>query len=166
MMITPATNANALPRSHEPSQSLGQLQLTGYLLPESGEPCAPNLPSSSLWTDGLPDPDKIKIRMAQTEQAFLNHVYPEVREGRFRYLRWIRMRRVVQDEFYASMSYYESLLYAAPVLSLRAESSTTTVISEPYQPRAKPRRGRPSTGGRKARPTKRKERTKEDDTSY
>lgn len=91
--------------------------------------------------------------MDRTVEQFVNYRYPPIEEGRFRYLRLIRQRKLVQDEFYATMSYYESLLDAAPVLPLRAESSTTTVL--PYQPQPKRKRGRPSTGGRKPRDQRR-----------
>lgn len=144
---------------------LGRLQLTDQLgLDASGAPSVPPPPDSSLWTDGLPDPVKIKNKMERAVEAFVNYRYPPVEDGPFLYLRLIRQRKLVQAEFYATMSYYESLLYAAPVLPLRVESSTTTVL--PYQPATKRKRGRPSTGGRKPRPTTRKGRTKEDDGSY
>ena len=120
--------------------------------------------NSSLWTNGLPDPDKIRRKMDQRLQQFLTHKYPPLEDGKFRYLREIRLRKDAQNEFYADMSYYESLLETVPVLPLQAESSeasTTTLV--PYQPRPKPKRGRPYTGGRKPRPTTRKERRKDSD---
>jgi len=157
------------------TDALSRMQLHGLQLPneqqpttheESGAHSAQSLPNSSLWTDGLPDPVKIKNKMERTVEAFVNHRYPPIEDGQFRYLRLIHQRKLVQAEFYATMSYYESLLYAAPVLPLRAESSTTTVL--PYQPATKRKRGRPSTGGRKPRPTTRKGQTKQDqdDLSY
>lgn len=104
---------------------------------------------SSLWTNGLPDHEKIKNKMERRLQQFIDQRYPPVENGPFRYLREIRIRKDAQNEFYADMSYYESLLYTAPVLSLQATTSTTTIV--PYEPRPKPKRGRPSTGGRKPR---------------
>jgi len=164
-MTTQATNDLLL------AASLARWQLTGqqpsHTEPDApGELSAPTPPDSSLWTDGLPDPVKIKNKMERTVEAFVNHRYPPIEDGQFRYLRLIHQRKLVQAEFYATMSYYESLLYAAPVLPLRAESSTTTVL--PYQPATKRKRGRPSTGGRKPRPTTRKGQTKQDqdDLSY
>jgi len=102
--------------------------------------------------------------MERTVERFVNHRYPPIEDGQFRYLRLIHQRKLVQNEFYATMSYYESLLDAAPVLPLRAESSTTTVL--PYQPAQKRKRGRPSTGGRRPKPTTRKGRTKDDDSDW
>lgn len=104
---------------------------------------------SSLWTNGLPDHEKIKNKMERRLQQFIDKKYPPVESGPFRYLREIRLRKDAQNEFYADMSYYESLLYAAPVLTLQATTSTTTIV--PYEPAPKPKRGRPSTGGRKPR---------------
>lgn len=144
---------------------LTSLQLHGVLsvcaveqLPDaSGELCVPPPPNSSLWTDGLPDPIKIKNKMDVTVDRFINHVYPPLEDGPFYYLRLIRQRKAVQAEFYATMSYYESLLAssAAPA----PPQSTITVV--PYEPAAKRRRGRPRTG---IKPRDR--RVKKDDDSY
>jgi len=129
------------------ADTLGRLQLTGQPSSDAtGVPSVPFPPDSSLWTDGLPDPIKIRNKMARTAEAFVNHRYPPIEDGQFRYLRLIHQRKLVQNEFYATMSYYESLLYAAPVLPLQAESSTTTVL--PDQPPQKRKRGRPATGRR------------------
>jgi len=157
-MITPETS-DSLNAEH-----LAEYQLTGRLQRNvdpgvSGELFVPPPPDSSLWTDGLPDPIKIKNKMDVTVDRFINHVYPPLEDGPFHYLRFIRQRKAVQAEFYASMSYYESLLAssAAPA----PPQSTTTIV--PYEPAAKRRRGRPSTGGRKPKPTTRRERRKEFD---
>lgn len=132
---------------------LRNAQLIGTQLADAdGDVYVPAPPDSSLWTDGLPDPDKIKRKMDQTAQAFINHVYPPIDAGPFHYMRLIRQRKLVQDEFYATMSYYESLLPVMPVLPLPAETSTTTVVS--YEPPAKRKRGRPATG-RKPRASRR-----------
>jgi len=160
MMTTPATSGSL----H--AEHLAEYQLTGMLERNveagvSGELFVPPPPDSSLWTDGLPDPIKIKHKMDVTVDRFINHVYPPLEDGPFYYLRLIRQRKAVQAEFYASMSYYESLLAssAAPAPT----QSTTTVVS--YQPVAKRRRGRPATGIRR-RPTTRKGRNKETDEDY
>jgi len=144
-MTTPAISDSQL------ADALARHQLTGQLPPlaepvVAGEPSAPTLPDSSLWTNGSLDHAKINAKMERTVQAFVNHVYPPIDDGRFRYLKLIAQRKRVQQEFYADMSYYESLLFAAPVLPLRAESSTTSVV--PYQPTEKRKRGRPATGRR------------------
>ena len=157
-MTTPATS-DSLHAEH-----LAEYQLTGMLERNlepgvSGELFVPPPPDSSLWTDGLPDPIKIKQKMDVTIDRFINYVYPPLEDGPFYYLRLIRQRKAVQAEFYASMSYYESLLAssAAPA----PPQSTTTIV--PYEPACKRRRGRPSTGGRKPKPTTRRERRKEFD---
>jgi len=155
-MITPATS-DSLNAEH-----LAEYQLTGRLQRNvdpgvSGELFVPPPPDSSLWTDGLPDPIKIKNKMDVTVDRFINHVYPPLEDGPFYYLRLIRQRKAVQAEFYASMSYYESLLAssAAPA----PPQSTTTIV--PYEPACKRRRGRPRTG---IKPRDR--RVKKDDDSY
>ena len=106
------------------------------------------------------DIEHIKLRMAQLEEEYRNAPLPKMLDGRFAELRWYAQIRAAQRDFYAAMHHYEDLLYATPVLPLQAESTTTIV---PYVPAGKPRRGRPSTGGRKPRPTTRKERLKESD---
>ena len=118
----------------------------------SGEHLLPDQQSKGLWTDGLPNHQKIKERMAQTLQTYLTQPRIVVPEGRFRNERWIAEAHRRQNLFYAEMNYLDDLLYAAPVLSLRAESTTTVV---PYQPATKRKRGRPSTGGRKPRASRR-----------
>jgi len=153
-MTTPATYAShqdASTPSHAPTAAAETLV---SLFQSSAD--------SSLWTNGQPDHDKIKRKMEQRLQSFINKTYPPLEDGKFRYLREIRLRKDAQNEFYADMSYYESLLYAPLVLPLQAvESSTTTIV--PYEPVPKPKRGRPSTGGRKPRPTTRKGRNNEED---
>lgn len=158
MMTTPAISASLL------AESLAEYQLTGQLLRNtepngSGELFVPPPPDSSLWTNGLPDPIKIKNKMDQTIYRFVNYVYPPLEDGPFHYIRLIRQRKEVQSEFYATMAYYESLL--APSVTPVSTESTTSVV--PYQPPAKRGRGRPSSGGRKPKPTTRRGRRKEFD---
>ena len=125
-----------------------------------GEHSAQSPESKALWTNGLPDRELIKRRMEETLQAYLRTPYPRVNTGRLQWAREIIALKRAQAEFYSEMHYLDDLLYAAPVLPLPVESTTTIV---PYEPPAKRRRGRPSTGGRKPRPTTRKERMKETD---
>jgi len=106
------------------------------------------------------DIEHIKLRIAQLPEEHRNRPVPKMTDGPFAEQLWYAKIRAAQREFYAAMHHYEDLLYAAPVLPLQAESTTTIV---PYQPTPKPRRGRPSTGGRKPRPTTRKERLNETD---
>lgn len=138
-----------------------QTLLTQQEIPDaSGALFVPDPESKALWTDGLPDKQKIKERMEQTLQTYLTLPRIVVPEGHFRHERWIAEAQRRQKLFYAEMHYLDDLLYAAPVLPLPVESTTTIV---PYEPPAKRKRGRPSTGGRKPRPTTRKERMKETD---
>jgi len=125
-----------------------------------GEHSVQSPESMALWTNGLPDRELIKRRMEETLQAYLRTPYPRVNTGRLQWAREIIALKRAQAEFYSEMHYLDDLLYAAPVLPLPVESTTTIV---PYEPPAKRRRGRPSTGGRKPRPTTRKERMKETD---
>jgi len=125
-----------------------------------GEHSVQSPESKALWTNGLPDRELIKRRMEETLQAYLRTPYPRVNTGRLQWAREIIALKRAQAEFYSEMHYLDDLLYAAPVLPLPVESTTTIV---PYEPPAKRRRGRPSTGGRKPRPTTRKERMKETD---
>lgn len=119
----------------------------------NGEPCALNPGSKALWTNGLPDRDKIKQRMEQTLQAYLRQEHPRVNTGPFQWAREIIAIKRAQAEFYAEMHYLDDLLYAYPVLSLPVES-TTTIVTD-YTPKPQRKRGRPSTGGRKPRASRR-----------
>jgi len=125
-----------------------------------GEHSVQSPESKALRTNGLPDRELIKRRMEETLQAYLRTPYPRVNTGRLQWAREIIALKRAQAEFYSEMHYLDDLLYAAPVLPLPVESTTTIV---PYEPPAKRKRGRPSTGGRKPRPTTRKERMKETD---
>lgn len=116
---------------------------------------------NGLWTDGLPDRDKVRRRMQQTADRYIASKFPDLPRDRWQHLNELKELHRRQNEFYAEMNYYEQLLYAAPVLPLQAESTTTIV---PYTPRPKPKRGRPSTGGRKPKPTTRKGRRNEEDS--
>jgi len=91
--------------------------------------------------------DEVLKRMHECEREYINHVYPPLHDGPFYHFRFIKQRKMVQDEFYAAMSYYESLLVSMPVLPLPATGacSTTTIVA-PYTPAARRRPGRPRTG--------------------
>jgi len=99
--------------------------------------------SKGIWTDGLPDPTKIKHRMDALLQSYMKQAPPRIDSGRFRNERYYAALKRAQDEFYSEMHYLDDLLHAAPVLSLPAESTTTIV---PYEPAPKRKRGRPATG--------------------
>lgn len=129
------------------------------LLHASGEHCAPSPESKALWTNGLPDHEAIKERMKQLLDRYLQQKWPNVPRDRWQWFNEVAQLHRRQDEFYGEMRYLEDLLYAAPVLSLPVESTTTIVPYTPAQPR---RRGRPRTGI-KPRPTTRKGRRKEED---
>jgi len=110
---------------------------------ESGEHSLRNHASKAIWTDGLPDPTKIKHRMDALLQSYMKQEPPRIESGRFRYERYFTELHRREREFYGEMHYLDDLLHAAPVLSLPAESTTTIV---PYEPAPKRRRGRPATG--------------------
>lgn len=112
---------------------------------------------NELWTNGVPDANKIKRRMEQLAHEYVNKRFQVITTGRFRFQREIILRKQAEREFYSAMWHLEDLLYAVPVLPLQAESTTTIV---PYQP-AKRRRGRPATG---VKPRDR--RVNKDDDSY
>lgn len=120
----------------------------------SGELCAQNPQSRALWTDGLPDREKIKQRMEQLGRQFAARPAPSIEPGRFFHQRYIWQMMRAQSEFYAELFYLDSLLCEAPVLPLPVAQSTTTVVT-PYVPRTPRRRGRPSTGGRRPRDRRR-----------
>jgi len=129
---------------------LNRLQLVGFQKPEGAqlpdadrELSAPSTEYKGLWTDGLPDKDKIKQRMEALLQSYMKQEPPRIESGRFRYERYFTELHRREREFYGEMHYLDDLLHAAPVLSLPAESTTTIV---PYQPAPKRRRGRPATG--------------------
>lgn len=151
---------------------LALLQLHGpQRLIQDAEPRDPECPSAALpeskglWTDGLPDPAKIKLRMEALANEFVNKRYQRVTSGHFQFQREIRDRHRAEAEFYGEMHYLEDLLYSykPAVLSLQPASTTTIVPYTPLPPR---RRGRPSTGGRKPKPTTRSARTRSEDTDY
>jgi len=125
-----------------------------------GEHYVPSPESKALWTNGQPDAQAIKKRMEETLQAYLQKRPPPLDTTPYRYLNQLSMIKKAQADFYAEMHYLDDLLHAAPVLPLQAESTTTIV---PYQPAQQRRRGRPSTGGRKPKPTTRAGRRKETD---
>lgn len=112
-----------------------------------GGHCAPSPESKALWTDGLPDTATIKQRMEETLQAYLRTPYPRAPPGRHQWAHEIIELRRAQEAFYAEMHYLDDLLYAAPVLPLPVES-TTTIVTLPYVPTPKRKRGRPATGRR------------------
>jgi len=151
-MTAPPIDADNLPSQHE-THGLDALALA--CTDADPVPLDQSISDSSLWTDGLPDAQKINNKMEQRHQQFRNKRYPPVTTGRFRYQREIWQRKQAQNEFYADMSYYESLLLTVPVLPLPVPSDSTT-ITVPYHPAPKKRRGRPPTGGRKKwqRPSK------------
>lgn len=151
---TSSTDWQSKLQLHGAQSLIGEAQIPDA----SGELSAPNPESKALWTDGLPDKAKIAERMEQTLQAYLALPPITVTEGRFQHQRWLAEVHRRQNAFYAEMHYYEDLLYAAPVLSLQAESTTTIV---PYEPAKKRRRGRPATG---VKPRDR--RVNKDDDSY
>lgn len=134
------------------------------------EPDAPaessvSLPESTgLWTDGSPDPVKIRLRMEQLAHEFVNKRYVRITTGRFQFQHEIRLRHQVETEFYAHMHYLEDLLYARLAELPLQSASTTTIV--PYTPLPPRRRGRPSTGGRRPKPTTRSARTRSEDTDY
>jgi len=64
-------------------------------------------------------------------------------------MRALQMMRREQAEFYTAVWHYEAMLETPAVLPLQPLESTTTLV--PYEPVAKRKRGRPSTGGRKPR---------------
>jgi len=125
-----------------------------------GEHYVPSPESKALWTNGQPDAQAIKKRMEETLQAYLQKRPPPLDDTPYRYLNQLSMIKKAQADFYAEMHYLDDLLHAAPVLPLQAESTTTIVPCQPAQQR---RRGRPSTGGRKPKPTTRAGRRKETD---
>jgi len=140
--------------------ALTELQLHGpQRLIQEAEPDAPAecsvpLPESTgLWTDGLPDPAKIKLRMERLAHEFVNKRYQRVTSGHFQFQREIRDRKRAEAEFYGEMHYLEDLLYARPAVLPLQPASTTTIV--PYTPAPPRRRGRPSTGGRRPRATTR-----------
>jgi len=155
MSNTTLTSRNSVTTNDTPVTD-AQRQLDG-----SGAPLFPNPESKALWKDGLPDRDLIKQRMEETLQAYLRTPYPRVNTGRLQWAREIIALKRAQAEFYSEMHYLDDLLYAAPVLPLLAPSTTTVV---PYEPAPKRKRGRPSTGGRKPKPTTRKGRRNEEDS--
>jgi len=116
--------------------------------------------AKGLWTDGLPDPAKIKLRMEALALAYANKRFQTITTGQFRWIREIRERKRAQAEFYGEMHYLEDLLYAPAVLPLQPGSSTTILPYTPLPPR---RRGRPSTGGRRPRATTRSGRLRHSD---
>lgn len=100
--------------------------------------------------------------IAKLAHQYANKPWPKVTDGRFRFKREIELLKLAQMEFYAEMSYFESLLVEeTPVLSLQASTTTVVDMYQPAQPR---RRGRPSTGGRKPKPTTRKGRRNEEES--
>lgn len=100
---------------------------------------------NSLWTNGLPDPIKIKRRMQETADEYIAQPYPVMPRDKWQWANEIAELHKRQALFYSQMQYYESLLYAPPVLPLPV-SSTTTIV--PYAPTIKRKRGRPATGRR------------------
>jgi len=157
MTTTNLTNAAALAllQLHGPQRLYEEAQIPDA----DGEHCAPNPESKALWTNGLPDHVAIKERMSALLDAYLKRPPPPFLSERFRYERYYAELHRREREFYAEMHYLDDLLYAAPVLPLPVESTTTIVPYTPAQPR---RRGRPRTGI-KPRPTTRKGRRKEED---
>jgi len=127
---------------------------------EAGESCVPSPESKALWTNGQPDHAAIKKRMEETLQAYLQKRPPPLDSTPYRHLNQLSFIKKAQAEFYSEMHYLDDLLHAIPELPLQVESTTTIV---PYQPAQSRRRGRPSTGGRKPKPTTRKGRRKETD---
>jgi len=132
---------------------------------EANEACSVTLPEpTGLWTDGLPDPAKIKLRMEQLAQEFVNKRYIRITTGQYQYPREIKERKQAEAAFYGEMHYLEDLLYTTPAVLSLQPSSTTTIV--PYVPRPRRRPGRPSTGGRRPKPTTRSARTRSEDTDY
>jgi len=122
--------------------------------PDAPEECSVSLPEpTGLWTDGLPDPAKIKLRMEALAYEYVNKRFQRVTSGHFQFQREIKDRKRVEAEFYGEMHYLEDLLYATPAVLPLQPASTTTVV--PYVPAPRRRRGRPSTGGRRPKPTTR-----------
>jgi len=117
--------------------------------------------TTGLWTDGLPDPAKIKQRMDRLAHEYVNKRFTRITSGHFQFQREIKDRKRAEAEFYSEMHYLEDLLYVRPVVLPLQPASTTTIV--PYTPLATRRRGRPSTGGRKPKPTTRSGRRKYDD---
>jgi len=141
--------------------TLTELQLHGpQRLIQETEVVAPEAPSvalpesTGLWTDGLPDPVKIKLRMERLAHEFVNKRYQRVTSGHFQFQREIKDRKRAEAEFYGEMHYLEDLLYARPAVLPLQPVSTTTIV--PYTPLPPRRRGRPSTGGRRPKPTTRR----------
>lgn len=124
------------------------IETSTQLLHASGEHCAPSPESKALWTNGVPDHDAIKERMKQLLDRYLQQKWPNVPRDRWQWFNEVAELHRRHNEFYGEMHYLEDLLYAAPVLSLPVESTTTIVPYTPAQPR---RRGRPPSGGRKPR---------------
>ena len=135
-------------------------EASAQLTDASGEHSARNHEHNGLWTNGYPDPVLINQRRQQLLQEYANRPQPAFGVDQFRYMHFYAELKYAQALFYAEMHYLDDLLYAAPVLPLPVESTTTIVPYEPAQPR---RRGRPSTGGRKPKPTTRAGRRKETD---
>jgi hypothetical protein len=150
-MTTPATNALQCRSTASASTS------TTTIVADAGE-CLPQKPEhKGLWTNGLPDRDKIKDYMDQLAREYTNRVYTPVTSGQFRHEREIKDRHKAQDAFYGEMHYLEDLLYSTPVRAAQAPSTTIA----PYQPAKKRKRGRPATG---VKPRDR--RVNRDDDSY
>lgn len=140
-MTTPETHAT-------PNANVNVSPLSALLLVADGEHFAHTQENKGLWTDGSPDPDKVKQRIKELVDRYCARAYPVLPRERFQWSNEIRELHRRQAEFYAELRYLDDLLYAAPVLSLPVVSSTTVI---PYTPALKPRRGRPSTGGRRPR---------------
>jgi len=151
------SNTTLISRSNETTTDTpktdAQRQLDG-----SGAPWSPSPEFKELWTDGSADPAKIKHRMEQLATQYVSRRWQTITTGQFRFEREIQERKRIEREFYGHMHYLEDLLYAAPVLPLQAESTTTIA---PYEPARKKRRGRPATG---IKPRDR--RVNKDDDSY
>lgn len=123
--------------------------------PDAPEECSAALPEpTGLWTDGLPDPAKIKLRMEALAYEYVNKRFQRVTSGHFQFQQEIKLRKRVEAEFYGELHYLEDLLYSArPAVLPLQPASTTTIV--PYVPAPRRRRGRPSTGGRRPRATTR-----------
>jgi len=80
---------------------------------------------------------------------YVHMSYEPIPPGPYAYRRLIEQRKRAQTEFYAEMAYYELLLETVAVFAPPPTESTTTITSP--SPIARPRRGRPPTGGRKSR---------------
>lgn len=127
----------------ETDVSIERSTSTTTIVSDDVECSQPRPEHKGLWTNGLPDHEKIKRYIARLAQHYANKKYPVINTGHFQFERDIAQRKRAQEEFFGELHYLEDLMHLTPVLPLRAVEQQQV---QPYQPATKRRRGRPATG--------------------